>query len=118
VIGNHDAAGKWRRTGQKNPGAIPVLMDCGFMLVRAQPFDPPPEEDGEFLWAFGGGMRRVCTDRHHGGVNILFMDWSTRKVKLKDLWTLKWHRDFDTSGPWSPTGGVAASDWPYWMRHF
>jgi hypothetical protein len=41
----------WRQTGQKNPSTIPVLMDCGFMLVRAEPVDPPPEQDGEFLWA-------------------------------------------------------------------
>ena len=55
------------------------------MLARPEPYDPAPEQDGEFLWAFGGGMRRVCTNRHAGEVNVLFMDWSTRKVGLKQL---------------------------------
>ena len=116
VNGNHDAANKWRRMGQKNPGTIPVLMDCGFMLLRPEPFDPPPEQDGEFLWAYGGGMRRACTDRHHGGVHVLFMDWSIAKVPIKELWTLKWHRTFDTSNAWTPAGGVVNQDWPRWMR--
>ena len=117
VVGAHDASNKWRRTGQKNPGAIPVLMDCGFMLTRPEPYDPPPEQDGEFLWAFGGGMRRACTNRHGGGINMLFMDWSIRKVGLQELWTLKWHRTFDIANAWTTAGGVIASDWPEWMRN-
>jgi len=44
-------------------------------------------------------MRRVCTSRHTGEVNILFMDWSTRKVRLKELWRLKWHRTFTPAEP-------------------
>jgi hypothetical protein len=46
------------------------------------------------------------------------MDWSVRKVGLKELWTLKWHRNFDTSGPWTKAGGVKPDDWPKWMRNF
>jgi len=118
VQGAHDVQNKWRRTGQKNASMIPVLMDNGFMLVRSEPTDPPPDQDGEFLWAFGGGMRRVCTSRHNGEVNIIFMDWSTRKVDLKELWTLNWHRSFDTRNLWTKAGGVVPGDWPAWMRRF
>ena len=118
VNGAHDPKNKWRRTGQKNPSGIPVLMDCGFMLVRPEPVNPPPEQDGEFLWAFGGGMRRVCTNRHNGGVNILFMDFSTDKIGLKELWRFKWHRTFDTANAWTTAGGVMPEDWPDWMRGF
>jgi hypothetical protein len=63
-------------------------------------------------------MHIVCVDRHNGAVNHLFMDWSVRKVGLKELWTLKWHRQFDTEGPWTKAGGVQPSDWPEWMRNF
>ncbi len=117
-VGNRDPRNKWRRTGQKMANNIPVLMDCGFMLARPDSVDPPPDNDGEFLWAFGGGMRRACTNRHNGGINMLFMDWSTRKVGLKELWTLKWHRAFDTANVWTSAGGVVATDWPQWMRGF
>jgi prepilin-type N-terminal cleavage/methylation domain-containing protein len=106
VNGSHNVKNKWRRSGQKNANKIPVLMDCGFMLARPEPSDPAPEQDGEFLWAFGGGMRRVCTNRHAGEVNVLFMDWSTRKVRLKELWQLKWHRSFEPTEP----------QWPAWME--
>jgi prepilin-type N-terminal cleavage/methylation domain-containing protein/prepilin-type processing-associated H-X9-DG protein len=106
VSGGHDAKNKWRRTGQKNSGTIPVLMDCGFMLARPEPYDPAPANDGEFLWSFGGGMRRVCTNRHTGRVNILFMDWSIREVRLKELWRLKWHRAFVPTEP----------QWPEWIE--
>jgi hypothetical protein len=109
VQGAHDVKNKWRRTGQKNSGTIPVLMDCGFMLTRPEPYDPAPAQDGEFLWAlwaFGGGMRRVCTNRHTGEVNMLFMDSSIRKVRLKELWRLKWHRTFEPTEP----------QWPEWIE--
>ncbi len=63
-------------------------------------------------------MSRICIDRHNGGINMLLMDWSVRKVGLKELWTLKWHRQFDTAGPWTKAGGVEPEDWPEWMRKF
>jgi prepilin-type processing-associated H-X9-DG protein len=63
-------------------------------------------------------MRRVCFNRHDGFVNALFLDFSARKVGLKELWTLKWHRSYDTAGPWTLAGGVLPSDWPAWMRSF
>lgn len=115
VNGSHDGSNKWRRTGQKNAGAIPVLMDCGFMLARPEPIDEPPGQDGMFLWAEGGGLKRVCTDRHNGGVNLLFMDWSARKTGLKELWTLKWHRTFDRAGAYTEAAGY--DRWPNWMRN-
>jgi len=39
-----------------------------------------------------------------------------RKVGLKELWTLKWSKSFNTAGPWTPAGGVTAADWPGWIR--
>ena len=46
------------------------------------------------------------------------MDWSVRKVGLKELWTLKWHTAFHTDGQWTKVGGVQPDDWPEWMRNF
>jgi len=51
-------------------------------------------------------------------VNYLFMDYSVRKVGLKELWTLKWHQSFNTAGPWTRAGGVESEDWPLWTRNF
>jgi len=63
-------------------------------------------------------MGTFCINRHDGHVNGLFLDWSVRKVGLKELWTLQWCRDFDTHGRWTTAGGVQPEDWPEWMRRF
>jgi hypothetical protein len=55
-------------------------------------------------------------DRHDGFNNCLFLDYSARKVGLKELWTLKWHKSYNTAGPWTKAGGAVASDWPDWLR--
>jgi hypothetical protein len=46
----------------------------------------------------------------------VFLDWSIRRVGLKELWTLKWNRTFDVNGVWTSRGGVQPDDWPQWMR--
>ena len=63
-------------------------------------------------------MIRYCLDRHDGFVNGMFMDWSIRKLGLKELWTFKWHRQYNTAGTWTRAGGVQPEDWPEWMRKF
>jgi prepilin-type processing-associated H-X9-DG protein len=63
-------------------------------------------------------MATFCRNRHSGHINGLFLDWSVRKVGLKELWTLKWHREYNTRGPWTKAGGVKPEDWPQWMRGF
>lgn len=113
----------WRTSHVGNPGNVPVIADCRYSSVWPDDTDPPPEYDdphppykwtdfeGQYMWL-------VCTDRHNGGINGLFMDWSVRKVGLKELWTLKWHRRFDTANDWTKAGGVQPEDWPQWMRRF
>lgn len=102
-----DPANKWRRSIQKNPYSIPVLSDGGFMLTRPQATDDPPEYDGLFAWDNGArGLDRVCTNRHNGGINILFMDWTARKIELKALWRQKWHRNYVPQEP----------VWPEWIE--
>jgi prepilin-type processing-associated H-X9-DG protein len=61
-------------------------------------------------------MRRVCLNRHSQAINVAFMDWSIRKVDLKELWTLKWHKNFNTHGAWTKAGGATADKWPDWMK--
>jgi prepilin-type processing-associated H-X9-DG protein len=57
-------------------------------------------------------------DRHSEHVNGLFLDWSVRKIGVKELWTLRWHLQFDTANAWTKAGGVLPEDWPHWMRGF
>jgi len=81
------------------------------------PSDTPPANDGDH-WDDNNQMGRYCIDRHDAFINCLFLDYSARKVGLKELWTLKWHKNFNTAGVWTKAGGVIGSDWPDWMRRF
>ncbi|MCK5097351.1 MAG: hypothetical protein KAR45_04570 [Desulfobacteraceae bacterium] len=61
---------------------------------------------------------RFSVNRHDKKVNTLFLDGSLKKTGLKELWKLKWHRRYNTSGKWTQSGGVQQEDWPQWMRNF
>ena len=96
---------------------IAVLMDgLRFDLFPIES-DGPPQDETDY-WQGESRMKRVCINRHHAFICSSFADGSARKVGLKELWTLKWHRNFATNGPWTLAGGVPANDWPGWMRSF
>ena len=109
----------WGELNIKGAGNIPLFLDCRRAVGRPSTFAEPPEIEGMVSWldvtiAWG----RFCLNRHSGAVNCLFMDSSVRKVGLKELWTLKWHREFNTANKWTKAGGVKPEDWPEWMRNF
>ena len=81
---------------------------------------PPPREDERLPFPCGcrDSMRRFCLNRHSGCVNAAFLDDSTRRVGLMELWTRKWHENFETAGPWTKAGGVQPEDLPEGMRGF
>ena len=96
--------------GQNN---VPLLLDASTPTCRfISDTQPPPGQDSP------GSSGQVCINRHNGTINVLFLDSSVRKLGLKGLWTLKWRRDFNTSGPWTKAGGVKPDEWPKWMREF
>jgi prepilin-type N-terminal cleavage/methylation domain-containing protein/prepilin-type processing-associated H-X9-DG protein len=95
-------------SGQAN---IPVILDSPERMGRHINTDGPPRREGH-------GRHTFCINRHNGHVNSLFLDWSVRRVGLKELWTLKWDDQSDTTGPWTIAGGAAAAYWPQWMRKF
>ena len=99
---------------------VPVFLDCRYMWGWPKPFDEPPEYEDHFncfgLEPFLGDITYFSINRHSGGINSLFLDWSVRKVGLKELWTLKWDKEFDTAGSWTRADGVLPEDWPQWMR--
>jgi hypothetical protein len=56
-------------------------------------------------------------NRHNGYVNGGFVDYSVRKLGLKELYTLKWHREFDTANQYTLAGGGDTA-WPEWLQKF
>jgi len=109
----------WRNLRKiKKADNVPLFFDCAYIDAWPLHTQGAPEIKG-FDVANGNEWNVVCIDRHSGTVNCVFADFSTvRQIGLKELWTLKWHREFDTTGPWTKAGGVTAGDWPDWMRTY
>ena len=117
VYEGFETSNDWRTPNVQGAGYIPLFFDA--MRFNAFPLhtdQPPPTED--IPWESTQHMRRACINRHDGFINSAFLDWSVRKVGIKELWTLKWHRTYDTRGPYTLAGGMRPRDWPLWMRRF
>ena len=109
----------WRTPNVKEASRVPMFLDSSIMyLANPDPMDPPPAYEGDVVMGTGpssGEMKRFCVNRHNRHCQGVFLDLATQKLGLKQLWTLKWHREFDTEGPWTKAGGATAEDWPAWM---
>jgi prepilin-type N-terminal cleavage/methylation domain-containing protein len=113
--GRGPAANYWRTTSVKGVDNIPVFTEGWW--VDGWPLDADiPAASGDTMTNLSNNeMQRLCVNRHGGAQFCLFADWSVRKVALKQLWTLKWHKNFNTSGKWTKAGGVTDDQWPQWM---
>jgi prepilin-type N-terminal cleavage/methylation domain-containing protein len=110
LFGTFDAANHWRRADVPGAANVPLLLDCMFFGGWPMDTDVPPRSNG--YWdtnVITPEMPRFCFDRHSGNVNSVFLDMSARKVGLKQLWRLKWHRSYNINT--NPT-------WPDWMQKF
>jgi hypothetical protein len=58
-------------------------------------------------------MNRFCINRHHQGINGIFLDYSARKIWLKQLWRVKWAKNFSITAPLPDWQTVAP-----WMAGF
>lgn len=111
----------WKNVTVEGAENIPLLLDSVYVDGFVTQYDMPPDdmehEMDEYIATWStNAIKFFCIDRHDGGINGVFLDMSVRKVGLKELWTLKWHREFDTAGPWTLAGGVLPSDWPEWLQ--
>ena len=108
----------WATAYAHNSNNIPLIFDSTWLYARFLEDGSPPQKSVDSGMHFSNHSSAVCMDRHSGGINMVFMDFSVRKVGLKELWTLKWHGEYNMAGRWTRTGGVNPSDWPRWMRNF
>ena len=87
----------------QEPDNVPLIGDCAwyggnpFDLESGMPHGAIPSKanwnklnPGQFQY----DMSRFCMPRHNRDINMSFADGSARKVRLPDLWDLKWHQEF------------------------
>jgi prepilin-type N-terminal cleavage/methylation domain-containing protein len=105
---------RWRSANVSGAGNIPLFLDAPWIDCWPQHTDAPPPFDN-YEWRQGSMMSRFCKNRHEGYINCLFLSFSVRKIGLKEMWKLKWHRTFDLDG--GPTAAEFDSQAP-WMKEF
>jgi prepilin-type N-terminal cleavage/methylation domain-containing protein len=113
--GRGPAADYWRTYQVRGAYNIPVFTEGWWVDGWPRETDDPPPWGDHTPIMSGHEMQRLCVNRHGGAQFVCFADWSVRKTALKQLWTLKWNKSFDTHGPWTKAGGVQPTDWPKWM---
>ncbi|MHC4155261.1 MAG: type II secretion system protein [Planctomycetota bacterium] len=107
--GGREPENLWRCTNVRGASQVPVFLDSSrYENMCPRDYDLPPAYDGEPIIGNLNEMRICCIDRHNENINGLFLDFSVRKIGLKELWRLKWHRSFDTA---------VEVDWPEWMAN-
>ena len=116
IWGRYKAKGldpNWRNAAVKGAATIPVLLGHQWVDCWPDHIDEPPLFSGQ-PWGSCSQMGRFSVNRHNGYLNYVFLDWSVRKIGLKQSWRLKWHRLFDLSYPLPPE----FEDSSYWMYKF
>jgi len=107
----------WRTINVPQANDVPLFVDA--LRFDLWPYENNTPAEYEFAaWGGGNDMDRCCINRHDGFVGCAFTDGTARKVGLKELWTLKWHKKFNTAGLMTLAGGVRPEDWPEWIRPF
>jgi len=112
---------RWKRDGvADNARNIPMLLDSKWRGGYPLHDDPPLKSGyqnadhlGNLLDGSGttGEMGWFQMKRHKHGINGVFLDCSIRAIEPKELWTLKWHRSFDTKNSYAR----GDKDFPDWM---
>lgn len=88
------------------PAIAPVFVDGAWCETWPMHTDGTNGnlEDPYTPWT-GIEMSRVTMTRHpNGTVNGVFADGSSRSLRMKDLWTLKWNQLFNTNTGFDPGG--------------
>jgi hypothetical protein len=106
----YDGDEYWGTPYVRGAAEVPMMLDGQWKDMEPHVLDEPSPNEWD-MWTPGptNEMRRACVNRH-SGVNAVFLDFSVRKVGLKELWVLKWHRNWPEDFPLPP--------WPEWMQNF
>ena len=92
---HHPHENFWRTSSQKGASNIPTMVDSiwldGWVLHTDSVYWAPGGQDGGNV----SSMQRYFINRHNMAVNAGLMDLSCRTVPLKQMYKLKWNRNFD-----------------------
>ena len=115
---NSATVDNWRTPSVAGASYVPLFLDSLRYDLFPDPTHAPAENQyAAWLADSHNSMAPCCINRHDGTVGTVFLDFSARRVGLKELWTLKWSRTFNVAGPWTKAGGAVPEGWPEWLRN-
>jgi prepilin-type N-terminal cleavage/methylation domain-containing protein len=110
TLWNYPTKPNWRRHSNiKMPSNVPLVFDNMRPGAHPTEVDSPSSDDDGAVTDYVD-MTRVCINRHNMAVNVVFADGAAKKVYLKELWNLKWSKDFVMGK------GFNRDIWPDWMK--
>ncbi|MHC4423297.1 MAG: type II secretion system protein [Planctomycetota bacterium] len=110
----HEPKWNWRSANVRGTANIPLMTAGQWIDAWPHHINDPPRMQGQ-RWDNVDMITRVCLNRHEGFVNMVFMDYTVRKIGLKQMWKLKWNRMFDLDeGPTPENFDTLAP----WMKKF
>jgi prepilin-type N-terminal cleavage/methylation domain-containing protein len=115
-ISNETGSGKlnngkqefWRTPNVTMASYVPMFGDAQHGNCDPVAADEPLPHESDVWTPSAHEMQRWCLKRHAPYyIDMLFLDFSVRRVTIKELWRLKWHRTYDLYSP--------LPVWPAWM---
>ena len=90
-------------TYELNKGSYNIPLFLGSIFCGSNPksdLSPSSNNIAELMNPDIATRRFLIDIYPRNTINVFLLDFSVRKVGLKELWALKWHRNFDTADPW------------------
>ena len=108
-IQGRPTAWNWRKFDVPQPSRIPLFLDAMWRGGGPRESDVQPPFNGAWE-GYGADSCHFTMARHGNGINVLCFDQSVRHTRPRELWTLKWSRQYDT------TFAASHIAFPAWMR--
>lgn len=104
-IQNRETVKNWRRLSSTPKASfVPLMLDSMWRGGGPdQDMDrsiKPPSYNGEWRNT-EYEMHHFAIDRHQGGIQMVFFDFSVRHLRVRELWKMKWHRKFNQNASYA-----------------
>src|SRR5262245_1895550 len=86
----------WRTFSVPHPTEVPLFADSMWRGGGPRHTDRLPAFNGEWAGA-DAESHHFAIARHRKGIDLAFFDGSVRYSRAKDLWRLRWHREYDVN---------------------
>ena len=97
----------WRGIPAARSNEVPIMTEGWWVDAWPRETDLPYVNRENFRAGGQGEMRTVCVDRHKLTQNVQLADYSAKRLSLKHLWRLRWHKQYNMN--------ATLPEWPAWM---